>query len=508
MNRLFHSTLAVTIAVAFACEAIFFRHPSPLAFVALIVVYIGAWAVLMHTSCSWRSRWPFIAFIPVALLAYAFLFRMDQTAWLIYAALIAGLTLFVTAYVPLRYTKGTFLGPSSLPFVRAPLTIVDKGFVLVKKVLRIRLETSRGRQVLMGLVLAAPLLIIFGALFYSADGVFKQVVGRIDWLQNFVRIFSWSGFGTIIRFLVWFLLVGGLLSYFIEEDYAAVPVVPRQRVVPEITVLVVIGLIAALFIFFNITQLSGLLLETGLNGLTYAEYAREGFGQLVLALMLSFAMIWVICHLYGQESWPRRVRIVTGVFLAQLIPLALSAWYRLNLYQQAYGFTLPRLYAEGAIVVSFAVMALYAAVLLGKLRYERIVHISVGIVVMAIAILGIIGPSYLVARWNFERLAADKTFDASYMALLATTDPDSLRAWVAMKDPAVQDAIKRNNQSGAGTASDWVLMLTTLQEVYDDLPYYHLPDPKDGGSALWSYHPGARHVQGVVRDLLVALPPR
>jgi hypothetical protein len=339
-------------------EAFFVRFTTPLAFLIVLAVYLIGWSVITTIHHSWRLRWPMLALLPMVLLSYSFLFRVDPDMWFFEAFILGIFTVLMTSFVPLVAEPKAFLTARSLPIIRHPFSILDKGIALIKNLLGFRPQFAHARQIFAGIIISIPLLFIFGALFYSADGLFKQAIDQLSWLKTITDVISWSGVWVIIRFIIWFIWLGGLWSCLVSDAYQAVPITTKVRSIPQVTVLVVVGLLSALFIIFNIAQIVGLF-QTGSTVMSYADSAREGFGQLVVALFLAFTLVWVVCRRNGREAWSRSIQIGVFIFLLQLIPIAFSSWHRLNLYQDSFGFTLLRLYAEWGIIASLLILPVF-----------------------------------------------------------------------------------------------------------------------------------------------------
>ena len=125
---------------------------------------------------------------------------------------------------------------------------------------------------------------------------------------------------------------------------------PRPRPVRVAEWLVPIAVLDALFVTFVSVQLAVLfgghrhVLET--SGLTYAEYARSGFGQLVVVTLLTLSVVAATVRWAPQETQQQRVvlRALLGVLCALCLVIVGSALYRLHLYEEAFGFTRLRLF--------------------------------------------------------------------------------------------------------------------------------------------------------------------
>jgi hypothetical protein len=209
-------------------------------------------------------------------------------------------------------------------------------------------------RVLLGVLLATPFLIVFGALFMSADPVFSRIVtdliGVVD-LEEVAShlvvtgLFAWLACGYLSGFLS-----GTRLRGWIRPGAAR----PSIGILEAGTALALLDLLFAAFVLVQIRYLfggSGLVEVT--PGLTYAEYAREGFGQLVVATGLVLPCLLVSDWLLRRET-PRDARVfrlLGGLQLLLLLVVIASAIQRVLVYQEAYGLTESRFY--GAVFLGW-----------------------------------------------------------------------------------------------------------------------------------------------------------
>jgi hypothetical protein len=187
------------------------------------------------------------------------------------------------------------------------------------------------RGVALGVLIAAPLLIIFAALFASADPIFDNVLANM-FAFDMEAVVTHTFF-----FCFWAALVAGLLRWaFLGRPVTGLALTskPLSSIVPVATAL---ALIDFLFLMFVVVQVryffggAGLVQETG--GLTYASYAREGFFQLVVASALVLPIVLGADHLVSASTPPqvRVFRQLAGLLLALLAVIMISALKRMLL---------------------------------------------------------------------------------------------------------------------------------------------------------------------------------
>lgn len=131
-------------------------------------------------------------------------------------------------------------------------------------------------------------------------------------------------------------------------EYANAVTLGTRRVARRLEWAMPVGLLAALFVVFvgvQVASMSGgdsYVLRTA--GLTYAEYARRGFWQLLAVTMLTLAVVGWAVRRAARETVADRVwlRALLGALVVLTLVIVASALNRMWLYQEAYGWTVLR----------------------------------------------------------------------------------------------------------------------------------------------------------------------
>lgn len=265
-----------------------------------------------------------------------------------------------------------------------------------------RSSLRRAGPVLRGLAIALPLVILFVALFAAADAVFARIAGDL---------FDWNlELGTLPARIAVVLVVGwlsaGLFTFVAsggdgqttpgEADRGKLRLGSGEAT----TVLVVLDLLFAAFVALQGAYLFGGQDTLAASGLTYAEYARRGFFELLVAAFVVGGLV-----LAAEATVARRTRayLVAAVSLVILTAVVLgSALLRLRLYQEAYGWTELRFYVLAAIVW-LAIGCLLAVVALAANRSRWLIRAMLGVSIMFGLAFNVIGPVRLVAEQNVAR---------------------------------------------------------------------------------------------------------
>jgi hypothetical protein len=291
------------------------------------------------------------------------------------------------------------------------------------------------RMILRGTAMAVPPLLVLTALLSSADPVFERV------LQDAL----FSGLEPLVEHLAFIAVISwftsGYLRAFLVDDAVMESVrIPRPSLAPS-EIAIALSLLNVLFLAFLAVQVRYLFGGAGLvevtPGLSYAEYARRGFFELVTAAALVVPVLLVADWAAAEgETRGRRVLQVTSTLLVVLLAGVLaSAAYRMRLYQDAYGLTEQRLYGSVFMLWLTGVLGLLAAtVLRGRRRGFAFASAVNGLA--CVATLHVLNPHALIARVNLDRAASGAEYDGSY---LTTLSADAVPTLIA-RLPSLPDA--------------------------------------------------------------------
>ncbi|MEU3724428.1 DUF4173 domain-containing protein [Streptomyces sp. NPDC031705] len=336
---------------------------------------------------------------------------LRDAAWPSTLAILAAVLLAALALHGTRRWPGVLLGP--LGFVDSAVTGVGWAWAGVRA-----RGGGAGRErwvpVAKAAVVAVVLLIVFGALFASADAAFADLLGGLS-----PDIPVAEGPWRILLFLL-----GTVLALAFARTAAAphrwdrmkrTPGKARSRVEWSLP-LIVLNL---LFAGFNAVQLAVLFggYDTVLErtGLTYAEYARQGFWQLLWATVFVLGVIALALRWAprGGAGDRRLVRSVLGTLCLLTLVVVASAVRRMDLYVDAYGLTRLRLsVVTMELWLGLVIVLLMAAGIAGGRWLARAVVGSAAATVLA---FGLLSPDGIIAESNVTRYEQDGKLDLAYL---------------------------------------------------------------------------------------------
>jgi hypothetical protein len=376
------------------------------------------------------------AWLPIAAIALAAgpSIRSDDT--LVFLDAVAAATLLgasVAAFAGMAVTRRSILAIVAIG--TAVLLWLGIGILRLTEVARRPGEGPRrslpapARGIARGLALAVPVLLLFGILFASADAIFASFTQHlVDWRLDLGELPLRIGVAFLVAWAVAGLLsvASGIAEIRIPDDgrqpsfatdapppmqsLGAMVATPapavasratRLGVVEALTILVAVDALFAVFVGLQLAYLFGGLDTMAAGGITYANYARRGFFELVAVTGLAGCLVVGLNTLVVERT---RAFVGAALVLAGLAAVVLvSAADRLALYQAAYGWTELRFYV--AATIAWLGIGIAAAVaLIARDRMRWLAHAMALAALAVLVAMTAIGPQRYVANANVARL--------------------------------------------------------------------------------------------------------
>ncbi len=312
---------------------------------------------------------------------------------------------------------------------------------------------ARARAVVVGMLLAAPLLILFSVLLASADFVFRELLGRlIDF--NLSDVMSHAAPIAVGAWVV----AGWLVTLLFQPPAGGrMATLPRFVTLGPVEIGVAFGLVNALFLFFLLIQcrylFGGADLVQVTPGLTYADYARRGFFELVAVVAIAVPALLAGEWLLGAN--PRRgFRWHAGLMVGFLAVILASAWYRLWLYQSEYGWTEARFFVTAFMVWLVMILAWFAATVLTG-RRSMFTGGALLAALAAVVVLNVWNPAAWIAGRNVERGRVGRGFDPDYAVRLGADAVPVLVSGLNGLAPEDQARLRAGWAAAMSAETDW-----------------------------------------------------
>ncbi|MEM7141224.1 MAG: DUF4173 domain-containing protein [Actinomycetota bacterium] len=443
------SSVLVGVALGGVAFDVGVRHPVGIASLAAACLAVAACRVGGWTVGA-RSR----RLLGAALIPAAFLVWRDSD-WLVPLNVVATVGLLALAMAvrdeehALARAIGRLLRPDSAiePAVRGGDLVLRSA-----KAVGAGRRTTRDRAVraVRGVAIAAPIAAALLGLLAASDALLRS------WLD--VPFDGESALSHVFVVVIGAGLTAGLAGHGGWKHTAEPIVAPRGLGRTEATL--VLGAVVAVYTAFVIAQVIAIagggsyVLDT--TGLTYAEYARAGFFQLVAAAVLTLLVLVALTALTSRDARERpQVRVLELTTVALTLITVAVAIRRLFLYETEFGLTMLRLYT---IVFAGFIGAVFLVVGLALRGVSR-VHPLTTVAAIGFGVLitmNLANPEAIVAERNIDRFGGTDALDIDYLtehlgndAIPTLMGDATVAAALCATEPMVDDRLAVYNHSRA-----------------------------------------------------------
>lgn len=462
-NRLWISVLLL----GWVFDFLFWGHTPGVNFAIFVLVLLTTGIVLLSSEGLRPAAWTLALLAPILFFAMMFFMRTEPLS--VFLSVV--MTLLLLAVFAVTFLGGRWILYALADYVVRAFQLIGSTiiagatFAFSKPSQETNSETAANETgkktttryvwpVVRGILIAIPIIAVFSALLSSADVVFGQRINDIVELFSLEKLPEYIMRGVYIVILA-YLLAGVFLHaaqksrdeklYGLEK-----PLIPQFLGFTESVI--VLGSVVALFTFFVIIQFQyffGGETNITVEGYTYAEYARRGFGELVIVAFFSLLLFQGLSTVVKREtSTQRKVFAGLGVGLVALVfIMLLSAYYRLTLYEQAYGFSRLRTYTH--VFMVWLALLLLAVVALDLLQRQRTFAFAAMLALIGFsASLILLNVDAFIANHNVQRAVEGNDLDVAYLASLSPDAVPALVVWY--NDPGLSPELQ--DEVGASLA--------------------------------------------------------
>jgi hypothetical protein len=330
---------------------------------------------------------------------------------------------------------------------------------------------ASGIRIVATIAVSFALLVVFGALFASADENFARILERAVPDIDVPTAVRWVFVGTVAAAV----LFGAAFLRAAPPDLSGLES-PGTARVSRLEWAMPLGALVLLFAAFVAVQLTTLFGGDGhvqdTADLTYAGFARGGFWQLLVVTGLTLVVLAGAARWAPRDSVADRalIRAVLGALSLLTLVIVASALHRMDLYADTYGLTRLRVLVAlcemwlGAVFV----MVLVAGI---RLRAAWLPPAAVAVGVAALIGLGAANPDALIAENNVARFQQSGRIDTQY---LSTLSADAAPALDRLPDRHRSCALSQIdwdlNRDADGEWREWNLGREQARDILTDRP--------------------------------------
>ncbi|TET30128.1 MAG: DUF4173 domain-containing protein [Anaerolineales bacterium] len=420
---------SIAFLLGLGVEILFYSHPLGINFPIWAALTAVALFITARLEGVQPSRWEWLLVIPILFLSGMAAMRLEPLT--VFLSVVGTWMLFALWVWVFR--TGRLINFGWLDFAIAvivpPLEALFRPWATMTEAWRRaageRGGGSRGWAILRGVLLALPVLAIFTALLAAADLVFGDLVEEaLRWL-NIEKLLEWVGRGVVIVLSAIFML-GALVAALLDPGKRTLQGEDKPLLKPFVGFLesmIVLGAVDLLFALFVVVQfryLFGGEANITAAGYTYADYARNGFGELVWVAFLGMGLIMALGY-FGKRGESRQRSWFNGLSTGLVVMLGVilvSAWQRLLLYEGAYGFTELRTYTH-VFIPWLALHLVVFLILLFRGNLRRFAPFAALGTLGFVVTLNLLNVDAFIVRQNVKRFEQTGEIDLVYLQYLS-----------------------------------------------------------------------------------------
>lgn len=300
-------------------------------------------------------------------------------------------------------------------------------------------KNEKIRKIILGVLITIPILIIVLILLSSADSIFsnelKEVISTIFSLDIFESETYINLFFRIIIILIITVYLIALLYNILEDNFCEYDISEKRKWTLDATIgNTILTILNLVYLVFCYIQISVLFMKTGnLQNFDYANYARQGFFQLMAVSIINLMIILITSKKNETNKKMSYTKIMNLLLAVFTLIILFSSFYRMYLYEQEYGYTFLRLMVYFALITE-AILIIPTVIYILDFNINLTKTYFVIIIIMYI-VVNYINIDNIIAKRNIDRYFEDnsETYELD-MNYLQTLSIDATKQIKRLKD--------------------------------------------------------------------------
>lgn len=284
-------------------------------------------------------------------------------------------------------------------------------------------------------------LIVIG-LLCSADNEFAKIFSTIFKDINIFNVPELTG--RIIIIIIAFFYFAGFFMNMLNEENGLKEFEEEEKIEKKesYTIRMMLTVLNVVYLVFCFTQIKVLFTEQNIK---YSEFARKGFFQLMIVSLINIVMILKannknLKETEKQEKYKKTMCIVMVIFTLIII---ISAFARMTLYQQNYGYTRLRILVDYTLITEI-ILLIPTIIYILKNKIDLIKTYFVIIITMY-CLVNFINIDKIIMKNNFNRYKETGYIDLNY--IMEMNNSDLIEQLLELKDTEFKYSEKAYSQS-------------------------------------------------------------
>ncbi|MGD6802851.1 DUF4153 domain-containing protein [Rossellomorea vietnamensis] len=418
------SLIASCLLVGIMAEWLFIDHTFGLNVFLFATLYYSLFYWQMKGKRLMNRKIGFLLMFSILFLALNYFLYWNMVLYLLNLIILPGLIIvhcvLITRKKRVDWNSFGFIG-YMFTFTGKWITFVISRLLVPKKIFASRMQAQSFRtlkMIVLGVLISLPLVFFTGLLLMSADRHFAELVELFPLQMLDLSI------GDELLSLAFILIVSLLLYTFVRilrRDHSSYSRQLKNKKVKleGIIVITVLIFLNGLYALFTFVQFQYFFSDTLISGLTYADYARRGFFELIVVTLINWTIVVAVIKTMDMET--KKMNVLINALLSLLVGMSgimlYSAGMRLTLYEEAYGFTMARILAHAFMVwIGVILTFTFIKIWYNTLSLSRFYIISTFVFYSALNIVDLNG---LIVQKNLDRYQETERIDVFYFQQLS-----------------------------------------------------------------------------------------
>ena len=265
-------------------------------------------------------------------------------------------------------------------------------------------KSDKALYVILGIAISVPLVAIVLVLLVSADAVFGYIFSEM-----LEKILLGDIILSFLLFIVVFFFAYMLISFL--SNYNVNSVKKETNNGEPIIAITICSILSVIYLFFCFIQIVYLFIGSkatlSLPGnMTYAEYAREGFFQLLFVCIINLILVLAGIYFFKES---KILKVFLCIITSCTYIMIFSSAMRMLLYIQYKYLTFLRVFVLWALLVIFLVMV-GAMISIFKKNFNFFKYSTI-ITTCLYLILSFARVDYIVAKVNVDNMCEETQYE-------------------------------------------------------------------------------------------------
>jgi hypothetical protein len=418
--------LLLCLVLGVIAEEAFFRAEIGISYLVFTIAFYALFFYRYRRFSFSHQRLGYLILICIWLMAASYFLNDNLFFYALNIFVIPALVFFhlilITSQKNIRWNKPVFI---TYLFSRLG-AVLKYNFIfasLIGKVMKQGVDENKylvWKKVSIGILISVPVLFVVLQLLMSADSQFERMLGGIpQWFQLLNGETIFRIIAVLFCTLTFFALMQTLMK---KQINAMVQSGDKQTFkIDAIITITVLVLINAVYVLFTIVQFKYFFSGTLQADLTYAEYARKGFFELLFVTLINLTITNLVLTFVDKTIGiiKRFMQLLLTTLVLTSAVLLSSAFLRLSMYEAAYGFSFIRVMAH-SFMIFLVVIFMYTLI---KIWIEKLslFHFYFISGLLYYTVMNVIDVEQMVVTENIERYEQTGKIDIHYLNSLSYT---------------------------------------------------------------------------------------